>query len=78
MRLEDLSPAMQAQAVAKLGAQVKQPRKSRAGVGLSEPCPGSCSCGETFPTALAWEKHRDQVAGPGHIWSIDLTALRCD
>ena len=45
-------------------------KKSRAGVGLSEPCPGRCvTCGERFPDALRWEQH---AASTGcSVWSID-------
>ena len=45
-------------------------KKSRAGQGLSVPCPGHCGCGQPFPTALAWEKHAART-GCRH-WRIDL------
>jgi hypothetical protein len=36
---------------------------------------GSCSCGETFGTYKAWEKHRDNYPTPSHgRYSIDLYA----
>jgi len=45
-------------------------RRSRAGVGLSKPCRGTCGCGEQFETAAAWERH---AKATGHrVWAIDL------
>ena len=57
----------------KLGLDAKptgRAKPSRAGVGLSEPCPGHCGCGESFPTALAWERHAKRAEHTR--WSIDL------
>ena len=51
-------------------------RPSRAGVGLSEPCPGKCGCGARFGTAAAWERHAKQT---GHrVWAIDLKEVAGD
>jgi hypothetical protein len=50
--------------------------KSRAGVGLSAPCPGHCVCGEAFPNALRWQEHSD-ATGHGR-WSIDLNKYHPD
>lgn len=57
----------------RLGLDTKPARSkpSRAGIGLSEPCPGHCGCGHPFPTAAAWETHAKQT-GCRH-WRIDLT-----
>jgi hypothetical protein len=64
LRADQLPPKVRAQ------IETKRPRLSRAGVGLSVPCPGHCSCGEAFPTAAAWERHAKTT---GHTrWSIDL------
>lgn len=66
---EDLPPAVRK----KLGIDPKSARRakpSRAGVGLSQPCPGHCGCGQAFPTAARWERHAKTT---GHrVWSIDL------
>lgn len=70
MRLIDLPPKVRAQVDAQLGPQ--RPRKSRAGVGLSAPCPGRCGCGERFPTAAKWERHVDRDHGGHGRWDIDL------
>jgi hypothetical protein len=48
-------------------------KPSRAGISLSEPCPGTCNCGQQFPTALAWEKHA-QAAGHTR-WNITLETV---
>lgn len=55
----------------RLGLEAAKPsKKSRAGQGLSEPCPGHCGCGQPFPTAAAWERHAKST-GCRH-WRIDL------
>lgn len=53
-----------------LDAKPRRAKPSRAGVGLSEPCPGHCGCGHPFPTAATWERHAKQT-GCRH-WRIDL------
>jgi hypothetical protein len=69
VRAEDLPPEVRK----RLGLedQSKASKKSRAGVGLSAPCPGHCGCGCPFPTAAAWERHARKT-GCRH-WRIDLT-----
>lgn len=45
-------------------------KPSRAGTSDNTPCPGTCGCGEQFPTAKAWERHADKT---GHTrWNITL------
>jgi hypothetical protein len=74
VHLSDLPPAVRARIEA--GEATAGPRargKSRAGVGLAEPCPGTCGCGARFPNAAAWQRHAD-ANGCGR-WSIDLPGV---
>lgn len=57
VRLEDLSPAMQAQVRAKLGEPV--PRKSKGNRASGVATNGRCQCGERFTSTRKWEKHSD-------------------
>ena len=67
VRAEDLPPEVRK----RLGIDApKATKKSRAGVGLAEPCPGHCGCGQPFATAAAWELHA-KATGCRH-WRIDL------
>jgi hypothetical protein len=60
----------------KLGLDVKgsgRRKKSRAGVGHSAPCAGTCVCGEPFDNYSAFERHAREL-GPGHHrWRITIT-----
>lgn len=67
VNLNDLPPAVRERVLGQ--AKVKpRAKKSRAGVGDGQPCPGSCSCGEAFEKYTAWERHWSY----GHRWIIDL------
>ena len=71
VRLDQLPANVRAQVERQLDQPARR-TKSRAGVGLSAPCPGHCHCGQAFPTAAAWERH---AAAAGHTrWNIDLEA----
>ncbi len=76
MRFEDLPPKMRAQVEQQFGAKTTRAKPSRAGVGLSAPCPGHCGCGQAFPTAAKWERHVDRDHGGHGRWSIDLPTAR--
>jgi hypothetical protein len=69
VNLSNLPPAMQAKVLAQAGEKPRA-RKSRAGTGDGQPCPGRCSCGATFMTYRRWEQKH---FGPGHSrWSVDI------
>lgn len=72
MKFDDLPPAMQAQVERKLGEQARKPRTTRkAAAGTF--APGHCSCGETFTTFGAYERHRRAAGEPGHArYELDL------
>jgi hypothetical protein len=67
VNLNDLPPAMRERVLAQAGEKPRA-KRSRAGVGDGQPCPGRCSCGEEFPKYTAWERHWSY----GHRWIIDL------
>ena len=58
LRLEDLPPAMRAQAIA-AGAPSKRARNN-AGKGATR-TDGRCQCGEHFTSSLLWERHSDET-----------------
>jgi hypothetical protein len=76
VRLSDLAPAVRQRVAEQHGLEPagRRRRKSRAGTGDGQPCPGRCAgpegCGETFPKFTAWERHHD--AGCPGRWEIDL------
>lgn len=64
IRIEDLPPAMRAQALAQLGRQPRRRTTKRQAPGQSK---GVCSCGTEFPSEKAWERHSDgNPIGSGH------------
>lgn len=68
LKLSDLPPGLQAQALAKAGGKPKGKRGRTLADGA--PCPGRCSCGATFAKYTTWEnKHWPGCRGR---WSIDL------
>lgn len=67
LKLSDLSPAMRDQVLTKAGEKPRA-KKSRAGTGDGQPCPGRCSCGESFGRYTSWERHWSY----GHRWVIDI------
>ena len=67
LKLSDLPPAMRDKVLAQAGEKPRG-KKSRAGTGDGQPCPGHCSCGEAFPSYPPWERHWSY----GHRWVIDL------
>lgn len=72
VRAEDLTPEARRRLGLDKAATKRRPKRS--GTTDAAPCVGSCSCGETFPSYTAWERHADQ-AGPGHRrWTIDAEA----
>lgn len=72
MRLEDLPPAMQAQALEKAGLPAK-PKKDRRGASTVA-IDGTCwTCGEHFTHVKRWEEHT--ATNPGHR-RLELIAER--
>lgn len=69
LRLDQLPADVRERVEAQYGQKPKR-GKSRAGVGLSAPCPGHCGCGEAFPTAAKWERHAKATGC--RVWRIDL------
>lgn len=69
LKLSDLPPAVRARVEEQAGIGPRA-RKSKAGVGDGQPCPGRCSCGATFGKYTTWEnKHWPTCRGR---WCIDL------
>jgi len=70
---DDLPPEVRKRLGLTAGKGRTRKAPSRAGVGLSEPCPGHCGCGHPFPTAAKWEAHA-KATGCTH-WRIDIERL---
>lgn len=69
MKLEDLPPAMQRQALAQMG---EKPKRSRAGdsrVATDGTCVG---CGERFTSTAKWERHSDATGH--HRFELNIGA----
>lgn len=71
VRAKDLGPKARKQLELAL-SEPARPKRSRAGTGNGQPCPGRCGCGRQFPKYTAWERHSDELGAGHRRWAIDL------